>query len=104
MEVLLSTGEGNRWLGWWRLASEVLIRVEASNGGQICNIGQLQESVLILSKSGYAVLTLVLILVLIVPLRLGMSHFLGHRRQCDTLWQVWKWVNKSSLFRVTVVE
>lgn len=96
LEVLLGTGEwSRRRRGWW-LRGQVLVGVEAANCGQICNVGQLHESILLSVKTGHAVLALVLLL-LVAPFRLGMSNFLRHGRQSDTFGQVWKRVNQSSL-------
>lgn len=96
LEVLLGAGEwSGRRRGWW-LRGQVLVGVEASNCGQICNVGQLHECILLSVKTGDTVLALVLLL-LVAPFRLGMSDFLRHGRQSDTLGQVWKRVNQSPL-------
>lgn len=106
LEVLLGTRERSRWLRRWGLGSvQVLIRVESTNGRKISDVSQLQEGRRVLSKSGYAILTIILLLVLMTaPLLLRMSHFLRHGRKSDTFGKIWERINKTSFFSITMIE
>jgi hypothetical protein len=95
LEVVLGASEWSRRLGRWWLRGQVLVRVEATNCGQICNVGQLHEVVLLSVKTGHTVLALVLFL-LVAPLRLRVSDLLGHGRQSDSFGQIWEGINESS--------
>lgn len=115
-ELLLRSSEvGIRLRG----ASQVLVRVEASDGGNISDVGQLQEvaglilvvvSVVIVGALTRIIVAIVLVsLVLVTSISsvifaLRVAHLLGHGRQSDTLGKVGKRIDEASLLFLVVVE
>jgi len=117
----LSEAEGLRS----RRTVQVLARVESTDGGNVSQVGQLEEVVLLLAKGAHAtlvvgievaVVTLVSEVSVVVPVALALmvsvvstvaavdSDSLRHRRESDALWEVGKRIDESSLLVVAVVE
>ena len=114
-ELLLRSSEvGIRLRG----AGQVLVGVEATDGGNVSDVGQLQEvagliAVVIAIAIVVAlriVVGVALVSVLVtsvapaVVLALGVAHLFGHGRERDTLGQVRKRIDETSLLSLVVVE
>lgn len=103
----------------WR---QVLVGVEASNGCDVGNVRYLNHRILLAVVAdvliwrerrkrvwtgvinGIAALIIMVISILIPIIVTMFLEFLGHRRKCDTLWEVGEWVDEASLLLVLMIE